>query len=96
MDYLEQALEKNPGLIFARNALASQLARKGDTRAAAGHWRTVLDINPNELTAIYYLAMVLAARGEHAESIGLPRSFSRNRPTASKCSRVKPSGLMIA
>ena len=71
-------------MLFARNALASQLALSGDSDGAVVQWRTVLDINPNELAAIYNLSKALAVRGEHAETISLLRKGMTIAPDSSR------------
>ncbi len=77
--YFEQAVRLNPDNIDARVYLSLLLERTQPSEAIE-HLRAVLRHKPDDLTALYNLANLLARQGEYPEAIRLFREAVRLRP----------------
>jgi len=68
IDFLEQALEADPGNAFARYALALELANSPHSEQAWDHFEILLVRHPGYAATYFQAGMYLARQGRSAEA----------------------------
>jgi len=68
---LEEFLAKNPNDAFSRYGIALECVKEGDLAAAEGHFRQLIETNPDYVPGYQMYAQTLAQneRGEDAKAI---------------------------
>jgi tetratricopeptide (TPR) repeat protein len=79
---LSRALELDPRLAAAHNALAALLAGEGRPDQAIAHWKTAVQLNPRLYDALYNLAVTLDDAGLHDEARPYLQRFVETAPLA--------------
>ena len=67
-EILEQFLAQKPGDAFARYGLALECAKLGDDEAAAGHFRKLLEENPQYVAGYFQFGQLLGRVGRVQEA----------------------------
>ena len=63
-EMLEQFVTGKPADSFARYGLALECAKEGDTSAAEGHFRALLEMNPQYVAGYFQFAQLLTRLGQ--------------------------------
>lgn len=79
-----RAVQLNPGLIVARDALASLYLKTGQTAKAAEESRAALRADPTDQSAIYHLIQALRSSDRQHEIPGLLKRLAALRADAQK------------
>ena len=82
LGHLTRALELDPNLARAHNAIASTYLRMNRRDEAVAHWKTALEINPGLFDALYNLGTVLYDSGRKDEARPYLERFVRDAPPA--------------
>jgi tetratricopeptide (TPR) repeat protein len=79
---LQQAVRTNPGANAPRVLLGKMLMKRGDIAGAAGQFEAALQIDPEEMSATYQLAMIYRDQGKtkQAEELAAKVSKARSAP----------------
>jgi Tfp pilus assembly protein PilF len=81
-DAFEAALRKNPKVARAHSSLAVVLAESGRPEESLAHWKAAIALDPRESGKLVPLGLLLARRGQAAESRRYLELFVASAPPA--------------